>query len=314
MSTVSPSSPAAPDSPGSPGGVGVFDVLPGIEVEVGAISHGLAMMWSDTAASGREAPAVEDATATQVNLVLHLGFQTTEADAAAQFETAVRFSRRCPCRVLVLCPMPEGVGGSEFRAKVYGECTLGKSKDDKRCCEFVMLCYPSRARRHLENQVSVCLSNDLPLYYWAHRFSASARLAEYPYLLTRCRRLLIDRATAPADAFTYPWPRPEAVRDLAYARLLPVRQSVGQFLSRYPMAVLCEGLSGVDVIHGAGRAPEAMVLLEWARDRLGRCGGDPASLGRRRRRSPRRGARPGRCARFGPSAARKYLAIYICPG
>jgi hypothetical protein len=67
-----------------------------------------------------------------------------------------------------------------MRAKVYGECTLGKSKADTRCCEFVMLSYPRSARANLENQVSVCLSTDLPLYYWAHRFSDAAQARRLP--------------------------------------------------------------------------------------------------------------------------------------
>ena len=96
--------------------------------------------------------------------------------------------------------------------------------------------------RILENQVSICLSTDLPLYYWAHRFSEAAKLADYRYLLNTARRILIDSATAPADALSYAWPQPEKVRDLAYARLLPVRQSVGQFLGRYPVESLAKGL------------------------------------------------------------------------
>ncbi len=255
-----------------------FEALPGIEVPVGAIGQGLAAMWEDTAAQGRAAPATEDSKATQVNFVLHLGFSATVEDAAEQFQVAVRFSRRYPSRVVVLCPEPEDAGGAEMRAKVYGECTLGKSKGDTRCCEFVMLSYPFRLRGFLESQVSVCLSTDLPLYYWPHRFAHSSRLADYPYLLTRSRRVLIDSATSPQGTAGFPWPRPEAVRDLAYARLLPVRQSIGQFLSRYPMAGLCEGLRSVTLAHGSACAAEARVLIDWVRDRLSQSGPNGAAF------------------------------------
>jgi len=250
----------------------VFDALPGLEVPVGSIGKGLGEMWSDTAAQGRPAPSSDDSKATQVNFVLHFGFKTTPEDALAQFQIAVSFSRRYPCRVVVLCPLAEEIEPAEMRAKVYGECTLGKSKDDTRCCEFVMLSYPPSLRRFLENQVSVCLSSDLPLYYWTHRFSASARLADYRYLLTRSKRVLFDSATAPDDALTYPWPKPEAVRDLASARLLPVRQSIGQFLSRYPMPAICGVLREVSLEFGPALGAESRVLLEWARDRIGKCG------------------------------------------
>ena len=256
----------------------IFTALPGIDVPVDSISKSLTDMWADTAASGGPAPEADDAKATQVNFVLHLGLNTTPEDAAAQFQTTVRFSQRYPSRVVVLCPMRRDEGGTEIRAKIYGECHLGKSKSDKRCVEFVMLSYPRTAREFLESQVSICLSTDLPLYYWPHRFTESSKLADYRYFLTRARRVLIDSAIAPADALTYPWPRPDAVRDLVYARLLPLRQSLGQFLSRYPMTAICEGLQTVSVSHAPALAAEGRVLLGWLRDRVGQCGKNQATF------------------------------------
>jgi hypothetical protein len=256
----------------------IFNALPGIDVPVSSISKSLAKMWSDTAAAGGPAPASDDAKATQVNFVLHLGFKTTPEDAVEQFKTVVAFSRRYPSRVVVLCPLFNDAGQPEIRAKIYGECHLGKSKSDKRCVEFVVLSYPRAAREHLENQVSVSLSTDLPLYYWAHGFSDSTRLADYNYLLTRSKRVLIDSALAPADALTYPWPRPENVRDLAHARLLPVRQTVGQFLSGYPPTTLVNELKSVTVKHAPGVAAEGRVLLSWLRQRLEACGAGAAKV------------------------------------
>lgn len=250
----------------------IFEALPGLEVPVGAIGQSLVKMWSDTAAAGRAAPEAEDAKATQVNFVLHLGLRTAPADGLAQFQTAVAFSKRYPSRVVVLCPESDESPATEMRAKVYGECHLGKSKSDKRCVEFVLLSYPRSARRFLENQVSICLSTDLPLYYWVHGFSQSVKLADYNYLLTKAKRVLLDSAIAPADALTYPWPKPETLRDLVHARLLPIRQGLGQFLSRYPMAALCADLATVTLAHDAPHAAEGRVLLAWLKERLGQCG------------------------------------------
>ncbi len=250
----------------------IFDALPGIEVPVESISTGLAKMWDYASSEGRPAPEGENSMAIQVNLVLHLGFRTDAADAVRQFGTAVNFSRRYPSRVVILCPLLEDQGVTEMRAKVYGECSIGKSPDDTRCCEFVMLSYPRFARASLENQVSICLSTDLPIYYWAHRFSDAAKLADYRYLLTTARRVLIDSASAPEGALTYPWPIPGSVRDLAGARLLPVRRSIGQFLGRYPVGVLATGLASIRLAHGAGVAAEARILLAWLKDRIEACG------------------------------------------
>jgi hypothetical protein len=271
----------------------IFDALPGIDVPVGAIAHGLHSMWKEAASQGQPAPASEDATATQVNLVLHLGFNTTPEDAVAQFGTAAQFSRKYPSRVVILCPLRDESGSiPEMRAKIYGECTLGKSRDDTRCCEFVLLSYARSQRQFLEYQVSVSISSDLPLYYWPHRFSENSALADYHYLLTRSKRILIDSAVAPPGSLSYPWPRPEAVRDLAYSRLLHVRQAIGQFLSRYPMDAICSGLREVLVGRAASFPAEGDALLVWLRERVGLCGRNRAVF---RIETPSGGA-PGACS------------------
>lgn len=252
----------------------IFDALPGQETPVGAISKNLARMWTTD-----ERPALlpgEDSKATQVNFVLHFGIHTTPEDALAQFQTATRFSQRYPCRVVVLCPTrDESAKEAELRAKIYGECHPGKTRGDLRCCEFVILSYPTAARVFLENQVSTCLSTDLPLYYWAHNFSSSAKLGAYQYLLGRAKRVLLDRSRVPEDdCGELTWPHPEAVRDLVSARLLPVRQTIGQFLSAYAPSALVENLSGVTVRHSPSRRAEAGVLAKWTRERLIACGAD----------------------------------------
>ena len=250
----------------------IFDTLPGLETPVAAISRGLADLWLMAEADGKAAPAADDAKATQVNLVLHLGFGTTAEDAAAQFQTVERFAQRYPSRIVVLCPLKDDAGVTEIRAKIYGQCYLGKSQADKRCVEFVMLSYPRSARNYLEDQVSICLSTDLPLYYWAHRFTKNTKLADYRFLLSRAKRVLIDSAIAPVDAFSFPWPNPSALRDLAYCRLLPVRQTIGQFLAGYTPLAIIDCLRGVKVSHATALVAEGRVISAWLRRRLAACG------------------------------------------
>lgn len=254
----------------------VFEQLPGLEVPVGEIKHHLAQMWEVASKSGGAAPEPNSVRATQLNFVLHFGFATATDDALAQFETIKTFAQKYPCRVVVLCPLGEDVPGEEMRAKVYGECFLGKSRHDTRCVEFVLLCYPMKSRVFLESQVSICLSTDLPLYYWGHRFSDSNRLADYQFMLQNAKRVIFDSAIVPPNAMTYPWPRPESIRDLVWARLLPVRQSLGQFLSGFEPARLVEGLKQVRLYHRAAYAPEARVLWDWLRERLMKCGAGDA--------------------------------------
>jgi len=250
----------------------IFNALPGIEVPVGAINERLAAIWSETGADGRPTLEADDAKATQVNFVLHLGLNSSPEDALEQFEVIEKFSRRYPGRIVVLCPLRTDVPEPEIRAKIFAECFLGKSKSDKRCVEFVMLSYSRSARPFLENQVSTCLSSDLPLYYWAHRFAVGGRLADYRYLLSRAKRVLIDSAIAPPDAWASLWPNPAATRDLVYSRLLPVRQTIGQFLAAFAPAVLVGDLRAVTVSHDEPLAAEARVALAWLRQRLEACG------------------------------------------
>ena len=253
----------------------VFQTLPGQEVPVGEIDTHLARLWADAADHGRPAPGRDEMKASQINLVLHFGFGTTPDDATIQFRHAASFASRYPSRVVVLCPHNPDTPAHEMRAKIYGECFLGRTPEDKRCCEFVLLSYPFAARQYLESQVSICLTPDLPVYYWAHRFVDCGHMADYQYLLTKARRFLLDGAAAPAGALDYPWPRPETVRDLAYARLLPVRQALGQFLARHTPAQLVAGLREVVVSHGAPLAAEGAALLRWVDERLRACGAPP---------------------------------------
>ncbi len=242
----------------------IFEALPGMEVPVGGISSGFAKLWADTAA--------EEQKAMQLNLVLHLGLATTPEDAVEQFRVSVRLAQRYPCRVVVLCPGKEDNGKVALRAKIYGECFMGRSKDDTRCIEVVALSYPPAAKAYLQDHVSVCLSTDLPLYYWAHRFTSSKRLSNYVYLLTRSQRVMFDSAIVSPDALTFAWPKISSVRDLAYSRTLPLRQNLGQFLSRYAPPLIIGGLRQVRIRYRAEFGAEASCLLGWVRKGLLRSG------------------------------------------
>ncbi len=252
----------------------IFDALPGMEVPVGGIDKALAEMWSAAVTTDGDNKKAQTARAIQANFVLHLGHGTSIEDAKEQFHVAAKFSLRCPSRVVVLCPQRADSGVAEIKAKAHVECYPGKSKSDRRCCEFVMLSYSRAARPFLESQVSISLSSDLPLYYWPHRFTDSAKLADYLYLLTRASRIMIDSGIAPEDAMTYAWPKRENVRDLVHSRMLPARQTIGQFLSQYPVELIAEGVKSVTVAHGSALAPEGRVLLEWVQRRLPKCGVD----------------------------------------
>ncbi|HKB91104.1 MAG TPA: glucose-6-phosphate dehydrogenase assembly protein OpcA [Opitutaceae bacterium] len=248
----------------------VFTALPGLEVPVGGIASSLAKLWEGEPGSQGTAPS--EFRASQMNVVLHFGLAASEADARNMFDTVVSFAQRYPCRVVILCPLSDGSADPNLSAKIFSECYIGQSRQEMSCCEFILLSYPPATRPYLENQVSICLEGDLPIFYWPHGIKDGARLADYPYLLKSSKRIIIDTSLEPADISSPLAPFSAKVRDLVYARLLPVRQSVGQFLSGHAPSVLIDGLTEVIVSHGGSLASEAKWLLKWAIAGLRRCG------------------------------------------
>ncbi len=252
----------------------LIDALPGVKMSVKDVTRELSLMWS-TGNSGERPP--EDFRASQLNLVLHLGLATTAIEARDCFDRAVTFAQTHPCRIIVLCPMGRERDERLLEAKLYGECFLGEGLREMCCCEALILGYPTRESGFLANQVSTWLEADLPVYYWVHRVPAE-RLAAYHHdFIERCRRVVFDgqvegTALAPRD-----FPKPDRVVDLALARLLAVRQSLGQFLSGYAPSVLVEGLTSVAISARPGCSAEAHALASWLEGRLAACA--PKSAG-----------------------------------
>lgn len=248
----------------------VFESLPGMELPVRGIAAGLARLWDGAAAP--DGGAASEFRASQMNLVLHLGLPVAPADALEQFNAALRFTRRYPARIIVLCPRREGGTDLSMQAKIYSECFIGDSRREMSCIEAVMLTYPQEDRAFLEDQVSIIVESDLPVYYWVHRISQVRRIASYTWLLRNSRRFLLDTAISAPEAREYPWPRPDGYRDLVGARLLPVRQSVGQYLSAFAPEAIGRGLKTVTLIAQPDYEAEGRALLEWTRVRLEACG------------------------------------------
>lgn len=247
----------------------IFAALPGIEIPVADISQTLSQIWEVPSSDLSVSPS--EFRATQMNLVIHFGMGTEEAEAVEIFDTALRFSQRYPSRILVLCAEDRSREETLLTSKLFSECYIGKSGRDRSCCEAIILAYPTAGRSFLENQVSILLETDLPTYYWQHRFQATRRLTDYRFFLEVSRRIVYDSRREGPEVRELDWPRPEIVRDLAAATLLPVRQAVGQFLSGFDPRELVHGLTRVRVCRSEGATAEAIILLEWVRDSLAAC-------------------------------------------
>jgi hypothetical protein len=247
----------------------IFANLPGIEVPVADIASTLSDIWEMPFADFSVVPS--EFRATQMNLILHFGLGTEAAEAREIFEVALRFSQRYPSRIIVLCPEDRAREGMLMSAKLFSECYIGKSGRDRSCCEAIILAYPLDERGFLENQVSILLDSDLPTYYWQHHFEAPECLTNYGFFLNISRRVVFDSRREASEVRNIQWPKPEMVRDLASAAILPIRQAVGQFLSGFSPRELASGLKVARVCHSDASAAEAACLLEWVRSCLTAC-------------------------------------------
>jgi len=254
----------------------LIDVLPGMPMPVAEVTRTLAHMWD--AEPGHAGEALSDFRASQMNLILHLGLSTSVGEARELFDTAIQFAQRYPCRIIVLCPHPPEREDRRdlLTGKLYTQCFIGTEQREMCCCEALILGYSTEESDFLENQISLWLESDLPVYHWLHRVPAERIERHYKPFLSRCQRVLFDSAHCGADYATVAWPEPRRVRDLALARTLPMRQSLGQFLSNIEPARLVDGLARVEVSGSETHTAEARHLLAWLRARLKACAGADA--------------------------------------
>lgn len=238
----------------------VLAALPGADVSVRSALATVEQAW---AAEGNDVVR-----ASQLNLVLMLGPDVAPAEAAALFDQAVAFARRHPSRLVVLSQRA-GDAGQPPEAKAHVACFLDPARRGKRCCEALMLAHGGHTPA-LESLLSTWIEADLPAHLWCHRVPPEALRPWLPHA-ARFNRVVADRTVEGDAFFALPWPRPDAVRDLAFARCLPVRQALGQFLSGHAPADLVRGLRSVTVSHGASRRGEAHGLLRWMKDGLESC-------------------------------------------
>ncbi|MEM8868045.1 MAG: glucose-6-phosphate dehydrogenase assembly protein OpcA [Verrucomicrobiota bacterium] len=243
----------------------LIDSLPGIELPVSEVTKRLATMWE-----GEMSSSLSEFRASQMNVVLHFGVAVSVEEASERFETVIRFAQRYPSRIIVLCPELDRKDSS-MTAKLFSQCYIGESHREMCCCEALLLGYESEDFGFLANQVSVWLEGDLPTYHWFNRVSSDRIKKYYDSLLVGVRRIVFDSSIENEDVYGLDWPEPEKVVDLARARLLPVRQALGQYLSGYSVEALAGGLQKVTVRHGETSSGEGAHLMAWLKSSLIDC-------------------------------------------
>ncbi|MFO7725237.1 MAG: hypothetical protein R6V45_06770 [Oceanipulchritudo sp.] len=251
----------------------LIDELPGVSMSVGDVTRTLRHMW-DVEGGGDDHRM--DFRASQMNLILHFGLETTVGEAQAHFQTAIAFAQTYPSRIIVLCPAKETVGEDEFEGKLFSQCYIGQHLRDVCCCEALILGYSPEQSDFLENQVSLWLEADLPIYHWLHRVPADRISGFYLGFLKRCRKVLFDGAVEGEVYKSIEWPDSERVADLSHARTLPLRQHLGQFISRFSPSELADGLKALECRYCPGVERLAWHLMRWQRQSIRRCFAKPA--------------------------------------
>jgi hypothetical protein len=247
----------------------LFDAMPGVVMPVVEVAKTLSRMWQNDLQPGHDAPSAFRAS--QMNLVLQFGLSTPTEEAMAVFDLAIKFAQIYPCRIVVLCPLKDGHQDLFLQGKLFSQCFIGANARQMCCCEALVFGYPVNAPGFLENQVSVWLENDLPVYHWLHRVPARRIDEMYLPYLKLCTRVVYDSTLEGPEYGKVHWPKPDTVMDLACARLLPTRQSIGQFLSSYAPLLLVQGLLRVECRHAVENDTEAENLLRWQEGCLSAC-------------------------------------------
>jgi glucose-6-phosphate dehydrogenase assembly protein OpcA len=246
----------------------LIDALPGVTLPVAKVTETLMHMWD--ADQPREDNRT-DFRASQLNLILHFGLPTTPEEARTLFDAAIRFAQTYPSRIIVLCPVRETAGEDVFEGKLFSQCYMGRHLRELCCCEALVLGYSPEQSDFLESQVSIWLESDLPVYHWLHKVPAERIESHYLGFLKRCRKVVFDSAVEGEAYASIPWPVPERIVDLSAARSLPLRQHLGQFISRFPPAELVEGLEEVRIEYAPSTTALALHLESWFATALGKC-------------------------------------------
>lgn len=261
-------SPLLPMHPDTPEQQNLIDALPGEIMHVREVTRRLAQMWQD---SDSPATPPQDLRASQLNLVLHLGLNTTASEASERLDTAITFAQRNPCRIIVLCPMGFDRDDRLLEAKLFAQCYLGADLRQTCCCEALILGYPTREAGFLTNQIANWLEGELPIYHWFNRVPAERIRQNHMTFIGRCQRVLFDSSVEGKELDGFDWPQNCRTRDLAFSRILPVRQSLGQFLSSFNPKTIAKDISCATVQHSPEFKAEARQLSVWLQHRLLDC-------------------------------------------
>lgn len=250
----------------------IYRALPGLEVPVGEALLSLSNMW-DAPASSEGSRAPSEFRASRMNFILHFGFEASTEESEELFQSVISFSQRYPCRIIALCPSRDkNATGQGIVCKIFSECYIGEGQGDMSCCEAIVFGYTLKEKQYLEDQISIFLESDLPTYYWPYRFDSPENLSDYQSFFKNVNRVVVDTASETYQPHMLDIAEPSKVYDLAFARTLSARQSIGQFFSVFSAEDIVNGLNRIEILTSADHEAEMVALSNWIQSVLGDCG------------------------------------------
>lgn len=241
----------------------IFEAMPGTQMPVADVMNSILLMSRGQSIGGKETENLFRAS--QMNLILHFGFCATVEKAQQEFNTALKFAQKYPCRVIVMCPEEAPADSNHpLKAKLFSECYLGKEFRSTCCCEVLTLGYTPSQTDFLENQVSIWLEGDLPTHYWLTGVDIDSIQTKYfKFINNTCRKLIYDSAIDNKDIDKLHWKNAIQLRDLSFARTLPYRQSIGQYLSGFSPVILATNLKSIEITYQPELEAETQQLAAW---------------------------------------------------
>jgi len=115
------------------------------------------------------------------------------------------------------------------------------------------------------------VESDLPTYYWPTRFGSAQLLSDYTYFFKSAERVIFDSACESFLSDQVDVSHREKLHDLAFSRLLSIRQSIGQFMSAYSKERIVDGLKEVSLSCNASFRSEGRALMDWVASSLTDC-------------------------------------------
>lgn len=244
-----------------------IDKLPGKAVAVPDLMEALSQTWTPKGTQQQS----EASHASQMTLVVFSGAQAKTDTDASVLPVLSAFSKNYPCRILWVLLDEQEPDPWSVKTKLQTYSHLG-ANTGKSCCEIILLsCSPELDRQFLTGLLSTCIHTDLPVYFWMQGLGAQHISCLPRDIHPRCA--VFDSSAQPdlKALIKKELPHIENIKDLAYARSLPTRQAIGQFLSTYDPLTLIKDLESVTVEHHAHKSGEAYHTLAWVRHCIHAC-------------------------------------------